>query len=137
GPWTEKLSSAQISGVKQAQEFKMPMTINRNRQTAVALINPSSANTVTVKVSILDSAGQSARLEVPNQFEIKIRPLERISKFVWQMAFEQSSLTSLPGPPDSFQGSVVFSSDLPFVTSGLHIMFPEGKFVPVPVVSTH
>jgi len=114
----------------------MPMTINPNRQTAVALINPSSAGPVTVRIAILDAAGHDAQLDVPNRFEIKVGALERISKFVWQMAFEQSPLASLPSPPDSFQGSLVLSSDSPFVASGLHIMFPEGKFALVPVVST-
>jgi hypothetical protein len=82
-PSTEKLSSAQIAAVKPGLEFKMPMTINTNRQTAVALINSSSSDPVTVKVSILDSAGQNAQLGVPNRFEITIRPLERVAKFVW------------------------------------------------------
>ena len=135
-PSNEKLSSAQITAVQPAREFKMPMTINPNRQTAVALINPSSSTTVTVKVAILDSAGQAAKLEVPNSFEIKVGPLERISKFVWQLAAEQSSTTGVPGLPEFFQGSLVFSSESPFVASGLHIMFPEGKFVPVLAVST-
>jgi len=130
------LSSAQIAAVKPAREFKMPMTINPNRQTAVVLINASSADPVTVKVSILDSTGQSAQLAVPNSFEITLRPLERVSKYFWQMASEQSPLGIAPNPPDFFQGSLVFSSDLPFVVSGLHIMYPEGKFVPVPAVST-
>jgi hypothetical protein len=135
-PSTEKLSSAQVLAIKPAHEFKMPMTINPNRQTAVALINPSSSEPVTVKVQILDSAGQRAQLDVPNQFEIVVRPLERVSKFAWQIAFEHSLLTSVPNPPNSFQGSLIFSSDSPFVASGLHIMFPEGKFVPVPVIAT-
>jgi hypothetical protein len=135
-PSTEKLSSAQITAVKPAREFRMPMTINPNRQTAVALINPSSAAPVTVKVAILDSAGQSAQLNVPSSFEITIRPLERVSKFVWEMAIEQSSLASRPTPPSSFQGSLIFSSDSLFVASGLQIMFPEGKFTPVPAVAT-
>src|SRR5262245_34034009 len=113
----------------------MPMTINANRQTAVALINPSSSESLIVKVSILDGGGQSAQLAVPNFFEITVGPLERVAKFVWQMALEQSPL-AVANPPSSFQGSVVFSSDLPFVASGLHIMFPEGKFATVPVVST-
>jgi hypothetical protein len=135
-PSNEKLSSAQITAVRPGLEFKMPMTINANRQTAVALINPSSGAAITVKVSILDSTGQAAKLAVPNSFEIKVGPLERISKFVWQMAAEQSSMTVVPTLPESFQGSLVFSSDSPFVASGLHIMFPEGKFVPVSAVST-
>ena len=135
-PSTEKLSSAQIAAIKPAREFKMPMTINPNRKPAVALINASSADTVTVKVSILDSTGQSAQLAVPNSFEITLRPLERVSKYVWQMASEQSPLGIAPNPPDFFQGSLVFSSDLPFVVSGLHIMYPEEKFVPVPAIST-
>jgi hypothetical protein len=135
-PSNEKLSSAQITAVKPAREFRMPMTINPNRQTAVALINPSSAAPVTVKVAILDSSGQSAQLNVPSSFEITIRPLERVSKFVWEMAIEQSSLGSRPTPPSSFQGSLIFSSDSLFVASGLQIMFPEGKFTPVPAVAT-
>jgi len=135
-PSTEKLSSVQITAARAAREFKMPMTINPNRQTAVALINPSSAGPVTVRIAILDAAGHDAQLDVPNRFEIKVGPLERVSKFVWQMAFEQSPLASLPSPPNSFQGSLVLSSDSPFVASGLHIMFPEGKFAAVPVVST-
>lgn len=133
-PSTEKLSSAQINGVKPAREFKMPMTINPNRQTAVALINPSSSETATVGVSILDSTGKSAPF-APNRFEIRLRPLERVSKFIWEMLLEQSPM-ALVTRPESFQGSLIFSSDLPFVASGLQIMLPEGKFAPVPVVST-
>jgi hypothetical protein len=136
-PSTEKLSSAQITAVKPAREFRMPMTINPNRQTAVALINPSSSETVTVKVSIFDSAGKGAQLAVTNQFDVTIRPLERVAKFVWQMAVEQSPLAVAPDPPSSFQGSLVFSSDSLYVASALHIMFPEGKFATVPVVPIH
>jgi hypothetical protein len=135
-PSREKLSSAQIWAVKPAREFKFPVTINRYRQTAVALVNPSSTDAATVRVSILDYSGQSARLGIPDHFEIKIRPLERISKFFWQMALEASALTVIINPPDSFQGSVVFSSDSAFVVSALNIMFPEGKFVPAPVLFT-
>src|SRR5438093_2483349 len=124
-PSTEKLSSAQIAAIKPAREFKMPMTINPNRKPSGALINASSADTVTVKVSILDSTGQSAQLAVPNSFEITLRPLERVSKYVWQMASEQSPLGIAPNPPAFFQGSMVFSSDLPFVVTRLHIMYPE------------
>jgi hypothetical protein len=135
-PSTEKLASGQITAVKAAKEFKMPMTINPNRQTAVALINPSSSEPATVKVSILDSQGESAQLGVPNSFEVRVGPLERISKFVWELANAQLPQASAPSPPPSFQGSLLFSSDVPFVASGLQIMFPEGKFVAVPVVST-
>src|SRR5205809_78932 len=61
-PSTEKLSSAQLMAIKPALEFKMPMTINPNRQTAVSIINPSSSDTLTVKISILDSSGQGTQL---------------------------------------------------------------------------
>jgi len=135
-PSTQKLSSAQITAVKPAREFKLPVTINQYRQTAVALINPSSTDAATVGVSILDQSGKSAQLGVPVQFTVVLHPLERISKFLWQMALEQSPLTVLVNPPDSFQGSVIFSSASPFVVSALHIMYPEGKFVPVPALST-
>jgi hypothetical protein len=135
-PSTQKLSSAQITAVKLAREFKLPVTINQYRQTAVALINPSSTDAATVDVSILDQSGKNAQLGVPGHFVVTLRPLERISKFLWQMALEQSPLTILVSPPDSFQGSVIFSAASPFVVSALNIMYPEGKFVPVPALST-
>lgn len=135
-PSTEKLASAQMSAVKAAREFRLPVTINANRQTALALINPSPTDTATVKLSILDAAGEAANLGVPGTFDIRIGPLERVSKFLWQMGLEHSALTVIVPTPESFQGEVILSADMPLVVGSLNIMMPEGKFVAVPVVST-
>lgn len=134
-PSTEKLSSAQIAAVKPAREFHLPVTINANRQTALALVNPSATATVTVKISILDASGAAATLGVPSSFEVTIHPLERISKFLWQLALEHSALTVVIPPPEMFQGSLILSGDNPFAVGALHIMFPEAKFVSVATVS--
>jgi hypothetical protein len=134
-PSTEKLSSTQIYAVSPAREFRLPMTINGFRQTALALINPSSTDTATVKVSILDASGAAASLGLPGTFHLRIGPLQRVSEFLWQMVVEHFPSFANTPPPDSFQGTVVLSSDLPIAAGSLNIMFPEGKFVAVPLVS--
>ncbi len=135
-PSTEKVSSTQIYGIKPAREFRFPVTLNTYRQTALTLVNPSPTETATVKVSILNISGESASLSVPDSFELHIGPLERVSKFLWQMGMEHSALTVIPPPPEAFQGTVVVSADVPIAAGSLNIMFPEGKFVAVPVVPT-
>ena len=134
-PSTEKLASAQLSALKSAREFRLPLTLNPNRQTAVALVNPSATQSVRVKVSLLNAAGQSANLGVANSFEITLRPLEQIADSVWQMASAHSPFFTYVGFPDMFQGSVVLTADTPFAVGALNIMYPEGKFVAVPIIS--
>ncbi len=134
-PSTEKLSSAQIPAVRPAQEFRFPLTLNRNRQTALAIVNPSAVDTVTATVTVLDGSGASANLGIPNSFDVKIGPLQRISKFVWEMVLEATP-TFAPVPfPEGFQGSVMVSATAPVAVGALHIMFPEGKFVSAPSFS--
>jgi hypothetical protein len=134
-PSTEKLSSTQLYAVSPAREFRLPMTINGFRQTALALINSSPTDTATVKVSVLDASGAAANLGVPSTFDLKIGPMQRVSELVWQMIVEHfPSFASIP-PPDSFQGTVVLSADLPIAAGSLNIMFPEGKFAAVPLIS--
>lgn len=134
-PSTEKLASAQISAVKPEKEFRLPLTINRNRQTALALVNPSATETVSVKISLLNASGENADLGVPNSFEITLRPLERIADFLWQMVLTHSPADLVVGVPEMFQGSVILTADIPFAVGALNIMFPEGKFVSVPIIS--
>ena len=134
-PSTEKLASTQISALKPEKEFRLPVTINRNRQTALALVNPSATETVSVTVSLLNALGENANLGVPNSFEITIRPLEQISGFLWQMALEHSPPDVVVSVPEMFQGSVILTADTPFAVGALNIMFPEGKFVSIPIIS--
>jgi hypothetical protein len=134
-PSNEKLSSAQIPTVRPAREFRFPLTLNRNRQTAMAIVNPSSVDTVTVSITVLDGSGSNPNLGIPNRFDVKIGPQQRISKFVWEMVLEATP-TFAPVPfPEGFQGSVIVSSTADFALGALNIMFPEGKFVSVPTVS--
>ncbi len=133
-PSTAKISSAQVTGIRAARAFRLPVTLNKYRQTALALVNPSATDTITVTVSILDAAGEGAALGVPATFDVKVGPRERISKFLWQMALEHSALTVILPVPESFQGSVTLTSDGLFGVGALNIMFPEGKFVTVPVM---
>jgi len=132
-PSTEKISSAQITAMAPGKEFRLPVTFNRFRQTALALINPSASGPIDVTVSILNAFGEAAKLGVPDTFQVRIGPLERVSKFLWQMALEHSALTVILPVPESFQGSVVLTSDAPFAVGALNIMSPEGKFVSIPI----
>lgn len=134
-PSTEKLSSTQISALKPATEFRLPLTLNRNRQTALALVNPSATETVRVKVSLLNTSGENADLGVANRFELTLRPLEQIADFLWAMALAHSPPGLVVALPDMFQGSVILTADTPFAVGALNFMFPEGKFVAVPVIS--
>ena len=134
-PSTEKLSSAMIPAIKPAREFRFPATINRNRQTALALVNPSATDPVIVRVSLLNASGENADLGVANTFEVRIPPLERICNFLWQLALEHSPTVAVVPVPEMFQGSVLLTADAPFAVGALNIMFPEGKFVTIPTFS--
>ncbi len=132
-PSSEKLSSTQVAAIAPALAFRLPVTLNSYRQTALALVNPSSTEPLTVKVTIHAASGENAKLGVPSNFEIRIRPLERISRLLWQMALGQSAPTLIVPSRETFQGSVVLASSSPFAAAGLNIMFPEGKLVSIPI----
>ena len=134
-PSTEKLASTQIAAVTPARQIQLPVTINSYRQTALALVNPSATDTATVRISILDAAGNEAKLGVPAIFDIQIPPLRRVSKYLWQLALDSSALTVVVPPPDSFQGSVTLSANIPIAVGALHLMFPQAKFTSIPILS--
>jgi hypothetical protein len=131
-PSSEKLSSTQISAVRAARSFQLPVTLNRYRQTGLAIINPSTTEVNSVRVSILDASGNPATLGASNSFELKLGPQERVTGLLWQMVLEHSALTALLPVPEGFQGSVLVTAERPFAVGALNIMFPEGKFVSVP-----
>jgi hypothetical protein len=134
-PSTEKLASTAVPAVQAGRDFQLPVTLSANRQTALALVNPSTTDSVNVKVSILASTGEPANLGVPNSFDLKIGPQERVSKYLWQMALEHSALTVIVPVPELFYGSVILHADAPMAAAALNLMFPEGKFVGIPSVS--
>jgi hypothetical protein len=134
-PSTEILASTPVQAIRAAREFRFPVTIGHNRQSAIAVVNPSTAD-ITVRVTILDATGQSARLEVPSSFEMTLRPLERVSKMFLQFASAGSPLGESARIPEVFQGSVVVTSDSPMAAAVLQILFPEGKFESVAAYSS-
>jgi hypothetical protein len=134
-PSSEVISTTQTTAVRPAQEFRFPITINRNRQTAVAVVNPSASATIDIQVSILDENGTEAKLGVPASFELTVPPLQRISSFVWELAVEQSALAVAPPVPEMLHGSVVMTSDGPMAVGAVNMLYPEGKFENVVVYS--
>jgi len=51
------------------------------------------------------------------------------------MALAHSPPGRVVSVPDMFQGSVILTADTAFAVGALNIMFPEGKFVSVPIIS--
>jgi hypothetical protein len=135
-PSNEIVAGTPLPAIRAAKEFRFPVTIAVNRQSAVAVINPSRSDSVTVRITILDASGQSARLEIPTSFELTLHPLERVSKMLFQLAAEDSPLADSARLPEMFQGSIVVTSDNLIAAAVLQILFPEGKFESVAAYSS-
>ncbi|HEY3131002.1 MAG TPA: hypothetical protein VGL91_16225 [Acidobacteriota bacterium] len=120
-PSTEIITSAQVPPVKAAFKFSA-FAVNRpNRQSGYAFVNPSPTDTVDVFLSLLDSTGKLVA-----SGNLKILPQARISKLL-------SELVS--SPPSDFMGTLrVTIANGPLIGVGaLNILFPEGKFLELPV----
>ncbi len=120
-PSTEIITSAQVLPVKAAVKFSA-FAVNRpNRQSGYAFINPSSTDTVDVFLSLLDSSGKLAA-----SGNLKIPPQGRISKLLPEL---------VNNPPSDFMGTLrVTTASGPLIGVGaLNVLFPEGKFVELPV----
>ncbi len=85
-----------------------------SRQSAYAIVNPSSSDAAKIDLVALDSRGNTACAT-----SLTIPPLNRISKFASELLFPCNA----PGI-----GSVIISSTLPIAVGALEVSFPEGKF---------
>jgi hypothetical protein len=127
----EILAGTPMAAVRPSQEFRFPVVVGANRQPAVSVVNPSESDSIIVRFTILDESGQIAGLDVPASFETTLRPLERSSSLLLQLAAADGGGLL----PDSFQGSVLLTSESPFAAGMLNILLPEGKFESVPAYS--
>lgn len=128
-PSTEIISSIQLPSIRPAQEFYLPVTIAQNRQTALALVNPSATNPVQIKLTLSDESGKPAALGFPADLKISLHPRQRTSQFLWQLYVESSALTVVTPFPERFHGSLRIAADAPVVASAIHMLFPEGKYI--------
>ena len=120
-PSTEILTSVQAPAVRAAQKFSGFAVIRPYRKSAYAIVNPSTTQTATVFLSLMDLAGQfvaSGTVQVP--------PQGRLGRFVQEF---------LPGAPSDFMGSLRITSTSPVGFGGVNILYPEGEFTGINVAS--
>lgn len=129
-PSTEIVSSARVQAVKTGKEFRVAASITHNRHTALALVNPSSSDTASIQATLLAPSG-----EVVKTFGgYRVAPQGRVTDYAWN--FVECNFCFVPPqpPPDMFHGTLQIISDVPIAVGALDVLFPEGKFVSVPVV---
>jgi len=134
-PSYEMLSSTQIPAIRPALDFRFPVTLGPSIQTALVLVNPSETETVDVAIRILGDGGENARLAIPSSFVVSLKPLQRVSGFLSQLAADSPSISALLPDQELFRGSLSASSTGLIAVGALNIFFPEGKFENVTVIS--
>lgn len=120
-PSTEILTSVQVPAVSAAQKFSGFAVIRPYREGGYAILNPSTTQTATVFLSLLDFSGRLVASST-----IRIPPQGRISRFLSEF---------LPGAPSDFMGSLRITSSIPVGAGAVNVMFPEGEFTSVPLTS--
>jgi hypothetical protein len=120
-PSTEILTSVQLPAVSAARKFSGFAVIRPFRKSGYAIVNPSTTQTATVFLSLMDFAG---RLVASGTIEVA--PQVRISRFIQEF---------LPNAPSDFMGSLRITSTVPVVFGGVNVLFPEGEFTGINVAS--
>ena len=121
-PSTDIITTAQIAATGAAQKFSAFAVVRPYRKTGYALVNPSTSQTATVFLSLLDFSGTlvaSAMVSLPPQW--------RISRFIQEF---------MPAAPSDFMGSFRVTSTIPVALGAVNVLFPEGEFTNVNVAST-
>jgi len=120
-PSTEINTSVQVQAVAPATKFGAFVASVTNRKSAYAIINPSTTQTATVFLSLMNLSGQfvgTATLQIP--------PQNRVSRFVHEL---------VPNVPAGFMGSLHITSSLPVGFGGVNVLAPEGKLTGIQVAS--
>ncbi|MGI8782750.1 MAG: hypothetical protein ACR2L2_03750 [Acidobacteriota bacterium] len=126
-PSTEIVTSVQLGATAAATEFRATASITDKRESAYALVNPSATQTATIELDAYNSSGM-----VVDQNTLKIPPLGRISKFLFELLNLGKVFIQTPQRPTAYHGSVRFRSDIPIAVAGLNVLSPEGKLVNLP-----
>jgi hypothetical protein len=121
-PSTEILTSVQMPASAAAVKFSGFVAIQPNRKSGYAIVNPSTSQTATVFLSLMDSAGRfvaSGTVQIP--------PQGRVSRFVHEF---------LPTAPSGFMGSLRITSTIPVGFGGVNVLYPEGEYNGIQVASS-
>jgi len=121
-PSTEILTSVQVPAVRSAQKFNGFAVVRPYRKSAYAIVNPSTTQTATVFLSLMDLNG---RLIASGT--VQVSPQARLSKFVQEF---------LPDSPSDFMGSFRITSTIPVGFGGVNVLLPQGEFTGINVASS-
>lgn len=113
-PSTDIVSSAVIAAVQPASKFSGFAIVRPNRKGSYAILNPSTSQTATVYLSLLDLAGKFVASQT-----LQIPPQTRVSQLLPEF---------FPAWPSDFMGSMRITSNIPVGAGGMNILLPEGKF---------
>ena len=120
-PSTEIATSAQVPAVRASSKFNGFAVSRTYRQSGYVLINPSTTQTATAFLSLMDLSGKfvaSGTFPIP--------PQARLSRFVNEF---------LSDTPADFMGTLHVTSTIPIAVGGINVLFPEGKFTTINTAS--
>lgn len=121
-PSTDIVTSALSQSVRAAQRFNGFAVIRPYRKSGFAIVNPSTTQTATVFLSLMDFSGRFIASGT-----VQVAPQARVSRFVHEF---------LPDAPQEFMGSLRITSTVPVALGGVNVLFPEGEFNGINVAST-
>jgi hypothetical protein len=120
-PSTEIVTSVQVPALRAASKFSGFAVVRPYRHSGYALVNPSTTQTATAFLSLMDFTGKfiaSGTVPIP--------PQARLSRFVREF---------LPDAPSDFMGTLRITSTIPIGVGGVNVLFPEGEFTGINVTS--
>ncbi len=118
-PSTEILTTVQVASVRTAKKVSGFAVIRENRKSAYAIVNPSTTDSVTAFLSLLDASAQlvaSATLQIP--------PQGRVSRLLSEY---------FPNGPSDLMASLRITATAPVAVGAINILFPEGKYTSLSV----
>lgn len=129
-------TAARIEGVEPALGFLAPVVISAHRQSAIAIVNPSSERSAEIEMSFTDAQGESISVEG------SVAPLNQATLFVREFFFGcdpqfheacSAAIPDLP-PGGEIHGSIRIQGSIPIAVGAQDVLFPEGRLLPLHVI---
>ncbi len=118
---TDLLTSVQIPGMSASTRLSGFAVIRPYRQSAFAIVNPSTTQTANVFLSLMDLSGKLVASGI-----VQIAPQARVSRFVREF---------LPDAPQDFIGSFRITSSVAVALGGVNVLLPDGDFTGIGVTA--
>ena len=118
-PSTDIITTAQVPAIAAATKLGGVAVIRPNRTSGYAIVNPSTTQTATAYLSLLDP-----RATLVGSATVVIPPQGRVSRMLSEY---------FPGATSDLMGSIRITASSPVAAGALNILFPEGKLVSLAV----